>query len=161
MNNPDNNLILVTYLIYIIFWFTLVVGGTGYATFVLDHSAWWWILALLLCETAYTPTSWKRLWLDSDQKEWQDFRKQWQGRAENCKTYDKQNTNSYRPTWCKVLGVSFNASETEIKDAYKQLAKKYHPDVNKGGSEQMKTVNEAYAAAMKHVKRYDSLRNQA
>ncbi|MDO5713504.1 MAG: J domain-containing protein [Tissierellia bacterium] len=47
----------------------------------------------------------------------------------------------------KVLGVDKNASEKEIKSAYRKLAKKYHPDLNPGNEkfqEKFKEVNEAY-----------------
>ena len=47
----------------------------------------------------------------------------------------------------KVLGVSPDASDDEIKRAYRRLAKKYHPDLNPGDQEaarKMQEVNTAY-----------------
>lgn len=58
----------------------------------------------------------------------------------------------------KVLGVSPNASEEEIKKAYKTLSKKYHPDMNMNNpnkdalAEKFKEVQMAYDMIMKKPK---------
>jgi DnaJ-class molecular chaperone len=47
----------------------------------------------------------------------------------------------------QLLGVSKNASEKEIKSAYRKLARKFHPDVNandKAAEEKFKDISEAY-----------------
>lgn len=47
----------------------------------------------------------------------------------------------------RILGVKRGASEKEIKEAYRRLARKYHPDVNPGdkaAEEKFKEINEAY-----------------
>lgn len=47
----------------------------------------------------------------------------------------------------QILGVDRNASEKEIKSAYRKLARKYHPDINPGdkaAEEKFKEVGEAY-----------------
>ncbi len=43
----------------------------------------------------------------------------------------------------KTLELKSTASADEIKQAYRRLSKKYHPDINKNGSEQFKAINEA------------------
>lgn len=55
-----------------------------------------------------------------------------------------------------TLGVSRDASETELKKAYRQLALKYHPDRNAGGKaseEKFKEINEAYSCLRNSEKR--------
>ncbi len=52
----------------------------------------------------------------------------------------------------EVLGVSRNASEDEIKSAYRKLAKRYHPDLHPGDEECAKKMNEINAA-------YEAIKN--
>src|SRR3989344_3198169 len=46
----------------------------------------------------------------------------------------------------ELLGIAKTASQDEIKRSYRNLARKYHPDVNKehGAAEKFKEINEAY-----------------
>lgn len=65
-----------------------------------------------------------------------------------------------------ILGVSRTASASEIKKAYRKLAKKYHPDSNEGNSvaaERFKEVNEAYDILSDEKKRklYDQFGHAA
>ena len=56
----------------------------------------------------------------------------------------------------KILGINKNATDTEIKKAYRKLAMQYHPDRNKGNKqaeEKFKEISEAYAVLSDKEKR--------
>ena len=55
----------------------------------------------------------------------------------------------------ETLGISRNASNDEIKKAYRALARKFHPDVNKesGAEAKFKEINEAYSMLSDNQKR--------
>ena len=59
----------------------------------------------------------------------------------------------------KVLGVSPDASDEEIKKAYRRLAKRYHPDRNPGDTEAAKKMQEVNAA-YEQIKNPEKAQNQ-
>ena len=57
---------------------------------------------------------------------------------------------------CETLGTQTPTDITNIKLAYRQLAKKYHPDVNKdleNAMERIKRINEAYKTLMRYAEK--------
>ena len=59
----------------------------------------------------------------------------------------------------KTLGVDRTADDKAIKTAYRRLARKHHPDVNRGKADRFKEISEAYAVLSdpEKRKRYDAL----
>lgn len=95
----------------------------------------------------------ERMW-EERFKQWEDYvgGQQWGG-------YGQQQQNGYgsyvNPMGdfkkeyednCEILGVSNTANKEEIKIAYRKMAKKYHPDLNKepGAKEKFQKINNAY-----------------
>ena len=73
--------------------------------------------------------------------------------------------NMAKKDYYETLGVQKNASKEDIKKAYKNLAKKYHPDITKDKSteEKFKEISEAYAVLSDDQKRaqYDQFGHEA
>lgn len=86
------------------------------------------------------------------------------GRRYGCESFARSfhSSSSTRKDYYKILNVSRNASQKEIKKAYYELAKKFHPDTNKGNKESQQKfaeVAEAYEVLGDQTKRqqYDTL----
>ena len=58
----------------------------------------------------------------------------------------------------KILEIKQSATLDEIKKAYRSLSKRYHPDMNKNGVEQFKSINEENSVLSDPAKRkvYDT-----
>lgn len=84
------------------------------------------------------------------------------GSAVNIEDTENKMANS---EYYEILGVSKDADQKQIKDAFRKLALKYHPDRNRdseAAADKMKAVNEAYAVLSDAGKRreYDRIRQQ-
>lgn len=51
----------LTYLIYLLVWESLVIGGCAYVVFWRGQSGWWFLLAVILSSGAYSPEKWRKL----------------------------------------------------------------------------------------------------
>jgi hypothetical protein len=59
----------VTYLLYCAILIVVVIGGTGYAVFVLGHSGWWVLAAVAVCGLGWRPAKWHGLFDGSEPPE--------------------------------------------------------------------------------------------
>ncbi len=66
----------------------------------------------------------------------------------------------FEKDYYKVLGVPQSATDTEIRSAYRKLAKANHPDANPGKEERFKEISAAYDVLSEPAKRkeYDEIR---
>jgi len=62
---------------------------------------------------------------------------------------------NYKKDYYKVLNIPHTSSLDDIKNAYKELSKLYHPDITKGSDKMMKKINEAYSILGDIENRYD------
>jgi DnaJ-class molecular chaperone len=62
----------------------------------------------------------------------------------NCRYWFRQPAFDAGKDYYRILSLTKTASQPQIKQGFYALAKKYHPDVNKGQEDKFKEINEAY-----------------
>lgn len=84
--------------------------------------------------------------METDQERWQRFQRRQQREQSAASPSPKNSLLAHY----LVLGVRENAAWEEVKRAYRQLARQYHPDLNpsKSATEKMQAINYAYAQLM-------------
>lgn len=101
-----------------------------------------------------------------DSEEMRKLEEEWKKEKEKLKeeqrksesTKRNQSKRTTQPNYYAILGVKPSATLSEIEKAYKELAKKYHPDLHNTGEkkfyeEKMKEINIAYDVLTDSVKR--------
>ena len=63
--------------------------------------------------------------------------------------FEKSSSNSEK--WYKILGLTKNATDADVKKAYRKMAVKYHPDKLIGVSEDIKNLAEEKFLAVKEA----------
>ena len=54
--------VLITYLIYIVIYECLVLGGTAFIIVEYNRSGWWMLLGILMSTGAYKPSAWAEMY---------------------------------------------------------------------------------------------------
>lgn len=77
-----------------------------------------------------------------------------------CQSFRQPSGIDANKDYYAILGVNIKANAKELKEKYYKLAKKFHPDVNKGAEEKFKEITQAYDVLSHEDKRkeYDALR---
>lgn len=106
----------------------------------------------------------ERIFKESFFGQWENYNS---GGYSNYNQYGSDTFNSYSGGFktqyedsCNLLGVAYTASKDQIRSAYRQKAKQYHPDINKdeGATEMFQKVNDANTFLTdENIERYRNL----